>query len=342
MQHTKIIGTLCVVLLGASTNLLAAGAMAPLQNDKPQGDKPMPHAERQLPGSTPSTAPATCRKGSEVVGAKLRDAQYAEIGKIEDLVVDSTTGRIDYAVISLDGEAGKDRWFAVPFEKLGVPTPMNGADAKARAEKDMKAEFTLKVDRSKLETAKGFPKDKWPDMSAPAWRTEIEKQFDVKSRGESPTGGDVIVAHQAARLSKLLSEDLYTQTGDKLGDVTEIAVDPHNSRVAFVVVSTGGFLGIGDTLHALPWDAVQAAPSASSDEKRLQANVTKERLEKAPEFQKDQWARMSEPAWISDLYKYYGFSSYSGEAKGGMTPRVPKTNAPVDAKAPKSKEKAPN
>lgn len=341
MQHKIIIGTLCTVLLGASTNLLAAGAMAPQQN-KPQGDKPMPNAEKQMPASTPSVAPTTCRKGSDVVGANLRDAQYAEIGQVEDLVVDPTSGRVEYAVISLDGEKGKDRWFAVPFEKLGVPTPMNGADGKARTEKDVNEEFVLKMDLAKLDMARGFPKDKWPDMSSAAWRAEFEKQFDMKSRGDKPVGGDTIVANQSARLSKLLSEDLYTQTGDKLGEVKELAVDPHNARIAFAVVSTGGFLGIGDTLHAIPWEAVKAEPSASSEAKRLQVNITKERLEKAPEFKNDQWARMSEQAWISELYKYYGLRAYGSDAKDGANPRVPKSSAPVDAKAPKQKEKDPH
>lgn len=337
MQHKIIFGTVCTVLLGASTNLLAAGAMAP-QQDKPQGDKPMPRAEKPM---TPSVAPASCRKASDVVGATLRDAQYAEIGEVEDLVVDPATGRVEFAVISLDGESTKDRWFAVPFEKLGVPTPMAGKDGKAPTDKDMKAEFQLKVDPAKFETVKGFPEDKWPDMTAPAWRAELEKQFDVKSRGETPSNGDVIVARQSVRLSKLLAEDLYTQTGDKLGEVNELAVDPHHARIAFVVVSTGGFLGIGDTLHAIPWDAVKAEPSGSSDAKRLQVNVTKERLEKAPEFKKDQWARMSEAGWISDLYKYYGLRAYGSDAKDGAHPRVPTTSAPVDAKAPQKKDKDP-
>lgn len=340
MQHKIIIGTLCTVLLGASTNLLAAGAMAPQQN-KPQGDKPLPRAEKPMSKSTPAMSPSTSRKGSEVVGATLRDRGHEEIGEVEDLVVDPTTGRIDFAVISLDKEGVDDRWFAVPFDQLGVPTPMVGEDARDASSKDMASEFTLKCDPAKFETARGFSKDKWPDMNAPAWRMEMDKHFDVQKRGETPVNGDVIVSRQSARLSKLLSEDLYTQTGEKLGEVNEIAVDPHNARIAFMVVSTGGFLGIGDTLHAIPWDAIQAEPSGSSEAKRLQVNVTKERLEKAPEFHKDQWARMSEQAWISDLYKYYGLRAYGSDMKDGANARVPKTTAPVDAKAPKQREKDP-
>ncbi len=336
MQQKFILGTACVVLFGAS-------AMAhPQQSGKPQGDKPVPRAEHPLAQATPAAMPAACRKGSEVLGAKVRDAKFADIGKVEDLVVDPTTGAVDYAVLSLEG---KDKWYAVPFGKLTVPTPMSngvGPEGDAAAKREVGTEFTLNVDKAKLESAPSFAKDKWPDMSATAWRADIEKHFSGSDMRGTSNSGDVVVAHQSARLSKLLDENIYTDTNEKLGEVEELAVDSRNARIAFAVVSTGGFLGIGDSLHAIPWEAVKAAPEGSSAKERLQVSITKDRLKAAPEFKKDQWARMSETAWISDLYKYYGLRPYSSTAVDASTPRMPAKPMPGGEQKPGKKPMKPN
>jgi len=330
MQHKIILGAATFALLGT-------GAFA--QTTKPQqqgGDKPAAQAEH--PMTTTSSNKMFCNKASDVIGAKVRNTQKDEIGKVEDLIVDPATGRIDYAVLSIDKRGTKDQWYAVPFQKLTVPMSMDKMDGPnsgsgnsgsgttgkndkddhdARKDDDHMAgramknpEFVLDLDQAKLDTAPGFNKDKWPDLNAPSWRTDVDRFFGVRRTGETAGSGDVISQQRAVRVSKVLDQNVRTVADEKLGEVEDLVIDPRNARIAYLVVSTGGFLGMGEKMHAIPWEAARAKTRTDKDNDDLIVNVTKERLQKAPEFKKDDWNRMTDPAYMSELYTYYGSRPY--------------------------------
>ncbi len=321
MQYKIILGVASAALVGAST-------FAMPQEPRAQGDKPMP---RTTPASAPMKGGMACHKASDVIGTNIMNAQNDTVGEVEDLIIDPTSGRIDYAVISLDVKGAKDQWYAVPFSTLAMRMP-NGE--KGDMKKD-RGEFTLNVDAAKMESAPGFSKDKWPDVNAPAWRTDVEKYYgSTKRMSDSSTSGDAKGQVRAIRASKLLDQNLVTTSNDKIGDIEELALDPQNARVSYVVVSSGGFLGMGDKMHAIPWAAVRASPGTGKDApENLVVDVTKERLQKSPEFKKDEWARMSEPMWMNELYTYYGVSPYwSGKDTSGALemPREKNGNPPTE------------
>jgi sporulation protein YlmC with PRC-barrel domain len=103
---------------------------------------------------------------------------------------------------------------------------------------------------------------------------------------------------------------------DDVGKIKELVLDPRRSRVSYFVMQSGGFLGMGDKSFAIPWTALTIDSKEKKD--KLILNVTKERLEKAPEFVAKDWDRMSDPVWLGDVYKYYGVRPYwETEAPGG-------------------------
>lgn len=74
-----------------------------------------------------------------------------------------------------------------------------------------------------------------------------------------PTAGDIgTLPEQEDR--KLISADkvqgtaVYNQDDEKLGSIDSIYIDKYSGEVAYVVMSFGGFLGIGEKYHPLPWD----------------------------------------------------------------------------------------
>src|SRR5579864_1380597 len=105
-----------------------------------------------------------------------------------------------------------------------------------------------------------------------------------------------------------------TLTGDKvvnlnkedLGKIEHLMIDLSSGRVAYAVLSFGGFLGLGDKLFAIPWQAL----TVDTTEKRLVLNVDKELLKQAPGFDKDRWPDMTDPAWGAEIYTYYGYKPY--------------------------------
>lgn len=103
--------------------------------------------------------------------------------------------------------------------------------------------------------------------------------------------------------AKTLSGDsVVNQYGEDLGKIQDIMLDTVNGRVAYAVLSFGGFLGMGDKLFALPWQAL----SLDQENKRFVLNVPKETLKNAPGFDKDNWPDMSDTSWGTQIHKYYG------------------------------------
>jgi PRC-barrel domain len=94
--------------------------------------------------------------------------------------------------------------------------------------------------------------------------------------------------------------------GDSLGSIAEIMIDLTNARIAYAVLSYGGFLGIGDKLFAVPWSALSFDQRANE----FILDVQRETLENAPGFDKDNWPDMSDPVYGGEIHKHYGKAPY--------------------------------
>jgi hypothetical protein len=100
--------------------------------------------------------------------------------------------------------------------------------------------------------------------------------------------------------------NVINPAGESLGDIKEIVIDPRTGRVAYVVVSFGGFLGLGEKLFAIPFSAFEY--DLRKNEYVL--DVPKERLVEAPGFDPDRWPSMADEKWHREVYRYYGRSPY--------------------------------
>ena len=105
----------------------------------------------------------------------------------------------------------------------------------------------------------------------------------------------------------LIGDDVYNREDEKLGDIKEIMIDMRSGRVAYAVLSFGGFLGMGDKLFAVPWHALKL----DTLNKRFTLNIEKKRLELAPGFDKDAWPDMANEKWASGIHSFYGTKPYS-------------------------------
>jgi len=100
----------------------------------------------------------------------------------------------------------------------------------------------------------------------------------------------------------LMGDEVYNHKDEDLGNIKEIMLDTRTGRVCYAVLSFGGFLGMGDKLFAVPWNAL----TLDTKNKRFVLNVEKERLKQAPGFNKDKWPNMADQAWAKEIHFYYG------------------------------------
>ncbi|PLQ00481.1 photosystem reaction center subunit H [Cupriavidus pauculus] len=117
--------------------------------------------------------------------------------------------------------------------------------------------------------------------------------------GDGP-GPEVMAA------SSLDGTKVYSSDDEHVGEIKEIMIDVQSGRVAYAVLTTGGFLGIGDTLHAIPWGALVM----DTDVECFRIGVTAQRIKDAPGFNKDNWPLMADPQWATAVHQYYDRDPY--------------------------------
>ena len=101
------------------------------------------------------------------------------------------------------------------------------------------------------------------------------------------------------RLSKVIGSDVRNKSGDKIGDIRDLVVDDRGT-IRLAIVSTGGFLGVGDRLHAVPWDALTLGPK---DDHIL--DIDKAHLQATPGFTSKTWPNLGDDRWLADNRRYY-------------------------------------
>lgn len=106
--------------------------------------------------------------------------------------------------------------------------------------------------------------------------------------------------------STLEGNDVVNNQGEDLGNIKEIMLDVMGGRIAYAVLSSGGFLGMGDKLFAIPWGAL----TLDTDRHCFILDVDKEHLKNAPGFDKDHWPSMADTTWATEVHTFYGQRNY--------------------------------
>lgn len=105
------------------------------------------------------------------------------------------------------------------------------------------------------------------------------------------------------RSSQIRGMSVKNPQGQNLGKIDELVIG-QDGMVKYAILAHGGLLGIGEKLIPIPWKALKPGP----DEKTLMVNITKETLEKAPNFDPKEWPSFSEPEWQKKMQVYYELS----------------------------------
>jgi sporulation protein YlmC with PRC-barrel domain len=106
--------------------------------------------------------------------------------------------------------------------------------------------------------------------------------------------------------SSICSDHVRNAAGEDLGKIEELMMDLDSGRIAYAVLSFGGFLKMGNKLFAVPWQALKA----DTVNKQFILDVPRSVLENAPGFDKDNWPNMADPTFGADVYRHYGYKPY--------------------------------
>ena len=109
----------------------------------------------------------------------------------------------------------------------------------------------------------------------------------------------------------LVGNDVYNRESQDLGEIKEIMLDMRSGRVSYAVLSFGGFMGVGEKLFAVPWEALKL----DTANKRFVLDVNKDRLQSAPGFDTAHWPDMADESWEKDIHAWYGTKPQSAERR---------------------------
>jgi sporulation protein YlmC with PRC-barrel domain len=124
----------------------------------------------------------------------------------------------------------------------------------------------------------------------------------------------------------LLGDSVVNGANEDLGDIKEIMLDMNTGQVAYAVLAFGGFLGMGEKLFAVPWQALHL----DTVNKRFVLDVEKERLKTAPGFDKHAWPDMADVNWAKEVHSFYG-TDPQGSGAPSRGPDVAMRRTPDDA-----------
>lgn len=106
----------------------------------------------------------------------------------------------------------------------------------------------------------------------------------------------------------MIGDKVHNPSGESLGEIKEIMVDVEHGRIAYAVLSFGGFLGLGDKLFAIPWDRL----TLDRAEHAFVLDVTKEQLERAEGFDKNHWPDFAQESFHTRTHDYWQTERYWG------------------------------
>jgi hypothetical protein len=77
---------------------------------------------------------------------------------------------------------------------------------------------------------------------------------------------------------------VYGSGGSKIGSIQQMMIDKITGKVAYAVLSFGGFLGMGDEYYPLPWSTLKYDTNLGG----FRVNLTKDQLDRAPKYQQNE------------------------------------------------------
>ncbi|CAH1001905.1 hypothetical protein LEM8419_02819 [Neolewinella maritima] len=107
--------------------------------------------------------------------------------------------------------------------------------------------------------------------------------------------------------NSITGTNVTNQKGENLGEIKDLMIDTETGTVNYAVLSFGGFLGLGDKYFAIPFEAFDV----NTTTERFVLNVSQDRLENAPGFDKDNWPKTSDHTYWNSLHTHYGVARRS-------------------------------
>jgi sporulation protein YlmC with PRC-barrel domain len=105
----------------------------------------------------------------------------------------------------------------------------------------------------------------------------------------------------AFRVDKIIGSGVINLEGEPIGTIDDLVIDIDDGSLVYAAIKTGGFLGFGEKLVAVPWQSLTAVPA----EGIFIIDQSKAKLEKASSFDANNWPDVGDRNWRAGIYEFY-------------------------------------
>ena len=155
LSATVAVAALCTIASGAYAQQTTpvAGTSQTDQSQYQQNQVQRVQTSQQTPNAD---QPQRLNKVSDFIGTTVENPQGDRLGKIDEVVMDLNSGRVSYAVLSVEHKLfANNKYIALPLASLKP-----SADG---------TRLILNADKDKIAQAQGFDRNNWPSINTPAW-----------------------------------------------------------------------------------------------------------------------------------------------------------------------------
>jgi sporulation protein YlmC with PRC-barrel domain len=100
--------------------------------------------------------------------------------------------------------------------------------------------------------------------------------------------------------------NVYDPDGNKVGSIKRLMIEKLTGKVSYAVMTFGGFLGLGEKEHTVPWDKLDYDTGLEG----YRTDITEEQLQGAPSFYRERDYSWSDRDQERDLHNYWGSRYY--------------------------------
>lgn len=110
-------------------------------------------------------------------------------------------------------------------------------------------------------------------------------------------------SHELIMSSRVTGTPVLNREGERIGHVEDLSIHKVSGQVIYAILSFGGFLGVGEQYHPLPWSVLAFDPDANG----YVVAIEKKALEDAPSLTREELEELGAgDTWRTRLFDYYG------------------------------------
>ena len=122
------------------------------------------------------------------------------------------------------------------------------------------------------------------------------------------TGSTEMTGKPLIESDRVEGTSVYDPKGNSIGSIKRLMIEKLSGKVAYAVMSFGGFLGMGEDEHAVPWNKLTYDTSLGG----YRTDITEEQLRGAPTFYRDRDYTWNDRRRETELHDYYRAPYYWG------------------------------